>query len=350
MKKSLIALAVLGGFSGTVAAQSQVTLFGVVNLSATYLKNDGFGNRKSLSSSGIAGSRIGFRGVEDLGGGLRAGFWIEGIMTPDDGTAGGQTWTRRSTVSLLGGFGEVRLGRDYTPTFWNYFSFDSFGAFGWGASINVARFFVANGPNTSGQTTFLRSSNSIGYFLPNNLGGIYGQAMVAAGEGAAGKYVGGRIGFARGPFDVAAAYGMQDQDASGSAEYKTFNVGASWNLGFATLMTHFSQEKSELGVVGKERRWVVGAVVPVGQSELRASYVRSDATGGSAAFNSADANQIALGYLYHLSKRTALFAIATHIDNKSGAGFSVITGSSSPGGPTAGGKSNGLAAGIRHFF
>ena len=65
---------------------------------------------------------------------------------------------------------------------------------------------------------------------------------------------------------------------------------------------------------------------------------------------SADANQIALGYVYNLSKRTALYATGSRIDNKGGQAFSTATGSSSPGGPTAGGKSTGLEGGIRHLF
>lgn len=107
MKKSLIALAILGGFSGMAAAQSSVTLFSIIDLGVGYVKNDAFSSRKSMITSGHSGNRLGLRGVEDLGGGLRAGFWIEGATTPDDGTAGGQQWTRRSTVSLLGGLGRV---------------------------------------------------------------------------------------------------------------------------------------------------------------------------------------------------------------------------------------------------
>lgn len=352
MKRSLIALAVLGGFSGLAAAQSTVTLFGIVDLSAKYVKNDGFSNRKSLANSGINTSRLGFRGVEDLGGGLRAGFWIEGGMTADDGTAGGQNWQRRSTASLLGGFGEVRLGRDYTPTFWNYTIFDPFGTNGVGAITNIARFSAANGPGTVSQLTFVRANNSIGYFLPTNIGGIYGQAMAAAGEGAPGRYLGGRIGWAGGPFNVAVAYGEQETNAAGTLEYKTANIAGSWNFGFATLMLQFADQRNDLAVGGdqKERLWLVGAIVPLGQGELRASYGRSDASGGAAGFSSNDANQIAVGYVYNLSKRTALYATGSRIDNKGAQGFSVATGSSSPGGPTAGGKSTGFEGGLRHSF
>ena len=114
MKKSLLALAALTAFTGVASAQSSVTLFGIVDVSMRNVKN-GPTSLKSLSTDGMGSSRLGFRGVEDIGGGLRASFWLEGSLAADTGNANGQNWQRRSTVSLTGGFGEVRLGRDYTP-------------------------------------------------------------------------------------------------------------------------------------------------------------------------------------------------------------------------------------------
>ena len=74
MKKSLLALAVLGAFAGVASAQSSVTLYGTIDLNAKYVKNDGSAKRLSLSQDGINSSQLGFRGIEDLGGGLKAGF------------------------------------------------------------------------------------------------------------------------------------------------------------------------------------------------------------------------------------------------------------------------------------
>ena len=138
MKKSLLALAALTAFTGLASAQSSVTLFGIVDLAARNTKN-GSQSIKSLTSGGNGTSRLGVRGVEDLGGGLRAAFWIEGDLVPDTGNASGMTWTRRSTVGLLGGFGEVRLGRDYTPTFFNHVAFDPFGFIGVSAPLSRGR-------------------------------------------------------------------------------------------------------------------------------------------------------------------------------------------------------------------
>jgi hypothetical protein len=72
------------------------------------------GSHYGLGTSGATTSRLGLRGTEDLGGGLKAGFWLEGEIFGDDGNASGFNFKRRSTVSLSGNFGEVRLGRDLT--------------------------------------------------------------------------------------------------------------------------------------------------------------------------------------------------------------------------------------------
>src|SRR5664279_4579735 len=196
MKKSLLALAVLGAFAGAASAQSSVTLYGTVDLSAKYVKNDGSDKRLSLSQDGINSSQLGFRGIEDLGGGLKAGFTLLGGVNADTGTANSKFWNRRSTLSLYSNMGELRLGRDYTPTFWNETIYDAFGTNGLGSSLNVAQAY--NGT---------RQDNSIGYFLPSNLGGWYGQAMAGAGEGGTtqdkpGRYLGGRRGFTDDPLHV----------------------------------------------------------------------------------------------------------------------------------------------------
>ena len=335
MKKSLLVLAVLGAFTSVATAQSSVTLFGIVDMNLRYTKNDGAGNRKSMGTSGINSERLGFRGVEDLGGGLKAGFHLEGGMTGDDGTAAGQQWRRRSTVSLMGGFGELRLGRDYTPSFWNTTIFDPFGTNGAASSLNVARF--------SGQTTYVRDNNTVGYFLPA-LGGVYGQFQIAPSEGVAGqKYTGGRIGFAAGPVNIAGAVGSQDVDLAGNNKFKTFNIAGSYKIGPANLMAQYNNEKIDTNPEQKEVRILLGTAITMGQGEFRFSWVRSDDK--SVADN--DATQIGIGYVYNLSARTALYGHGANINNKKAARFAIAGGNAAP---TAGGKSTGYEFGLRHSF
>src|SRR5205085_9250952 len=144
MKKTLIALAALAA-AGAASAQSSVTLFGIVDVNYAHYSVDGgtsaygtattSGHVNVLTNSGYNSARLGFRGTEDLGGGVSASFWLEGSLSPDDGNAAGLQFRRRSTVSLAGGWGEIRLGRDYVPTFWNLTVFDPFGTNGVGTVV-----------------------------------------------------------------------------------------------------------------------------------------------------------------------------------------------------------------------
>lgn len=380
MKKSLLALAALTAFAGVASAQSSVTLFGVVDLNARNVKNGSAGSLKTLSTDGLASTRFGVRGVEDLGGGLRAGFWLEAGFGADTAAGasagadasgnrigtGGLVFNRRATLSLLGGFGEVRLGRDYTPTFWNHTIFDPFGTNGVASQTNLITpaagtsgsnttrvlGYTSNGLNSGTSTgTVVRADNSIGYFLPT-MGGLYGQVMIAAGEGFTGaKYVGGRFGYSAGPINVAVAVGRTE--VTSSADLSAVNFGGSWNLGFATLMAQYhSYEADRTGAAGftldrSLKNWLVGAVMPMGASSFKFSYAKSSGE-FSDTVRDGDATQLGLGYQYDLSKRTALYANYSRVKNNNGARFYA----SGSGLLNAGTNftSTGYEFGVRHSF
>ena len=352
MKKSLLALAALTAFAGVASAQSSVTLFGVVDLNARGVDN-GTGSRSTLSQDGNASSRLGFRGVEDLGGGLKAGFWLEAGVNPDIGgtnmiadnallptgtpastAKSSQLFNRRSTLSLMGGFGEIRLGRDYTPTFWNHTVFDPFGTNGVGSQTNL------QGVAGSAAQTLVRANNTIGYFLPS-LGGLYGQAMYAMDEGAnpGNEYVGGRIGYAAGPVNVAAAYA---ETKLPNTNLKAANIGASFNMGFMTLMGQYHEYKYG---GNKQTNMMAGLVVPLGAGNLKFSYGQTEL---KTAAGKPKATQIAAGYVYDLSKRTAVYVHASQVDNDAGLAYTAGSGGKTNG---AGGfKSTGYELGVRHSF
>lgn len=345
MKKSLLALAVLGAFAGAASAQSSVTLFGIVDLSANSIKN-GSQTKKSMDSNQLNSNRLGFRGVEDLGGGMSASFWLEGGMSNDNGSPGGYNFQRRSTVSLSGGFGEIRLGRDYTNTFSNVATFDAYGANGFGnlSNLYVGQPAAAGGVGNStpanvqsGATTAVRADNMIGYFLPGNLGGLYGQVQTSLGEGVdANKQTSVRIGWAGGPINIAVSTGKTDL----ATEYTHNNIAGSWNAGFANFMAQYDTQEAG---AAERVMYLFGVVVPVGQHELKFSYVNSK---GDGPLNGVDADQFALGYIYNLSKRTALYGHYAQIKNKGGAAFVVGAG---PGNATND-KSTGYGVGLRHSF
>lgn len=358
MKKSLLALAALGMFAGAASAQSSVTLFGIVDAGVARLSaktNNGTKNVVGMTNSGLNSSRLGFRGVEDLGGGLRAGFHIEGQLFNDTGTGSSATagydFQRRSTVSLLGNFGEVRLGRDYTPTFSNISAYDPFGTNGVGTSMATSM-LVGLGVANQGNT---RQNNSIGYFLPGNLGGftgnlMYGMAENTSGSRAANRYVGARLGYAAGPLAVTGAVG--DSTAAVQAnDIRYYSVGASYDFGAIKPMGYWAREKTDGGF--RIDSFLVGLSVPLGQGELRASAARYDIK--TTAANRNDWDKYAIGYGYNLSKRTQLYSTFAMVRNKgaqtktvtnNGLAFTLPTGTT-----LAGGKNNsGLEAGIRHSF
>ena len=175
MNKSLFTLATLSAFAAGAYAQSSVTLFGVLDVNAAQIKNGSAGSLKSLSQGALNTSRLGLRGSEDLGGGLSAGFHLEGQVNPDNGTMTSVFWNRRSTVSLIGSWGELRLGRDYNPSSRNTYLFEPY----IGTSVGTVLNFTLAPTATlgSGATTALRTNNAVAYFLPKGLGGLYGVTL-----------------------------------------------------------------------------------------------------------------------------------------------------------------------------
>jgi len=384
MKKSLTALAALT-VTGLACAQSSVTLFGVVDAGVSYQSATsrnaitGITSKQSqwsLANSGYNSSRIGFRGTEDLGGGLAASFWLEAPITNDDGANGIANFNRRSTVSLSGGFGELRLGRDYTATFWNDTVFDPFGTNGSGTNV-----ISTVGASTGiGNSNYTRASNMVAYFLPPNLGGFYGQVQYSLNENvrstdvtgttsssSAGRYVGGRFGYANGPLDVALAAGQNVavDTAALTRKVQTVNLGASYDFGPVKLFGELSnvQNKFDTGLSNTHdsyKGYLIGASVPVGPGLIRASYSAVRYNEGATGLYGEDprVNKLALGYVHNLSKRTALYATIARVSNRNDAAYTgSLTAASTTGYGTTGvgytglpKSSTGYDFGIRHAF
>jgi predicted porin len=342
MKKSLLCAVALAA-AGLANAQSSVTIFGTLDVGIAHLTGDGT-SRTGLSTGSANISRIGFRGVEDLGGGLAASFWLEAGLDVDAGvgkaTGGGLSFNRRSTVSLSSSsLGEVRLGRDDSATFLNTLIFDPFLTNGVGGN----NAFVMQGAP-------IQIGNAVSYFLPPNLGGFYGQVQHVFGETVSvsgvqdnnqGDYNGIRLGYQSGPLNVAGAYAKL-RGATEATNLKIANVGASYDFGVARPTLLWASE--ELGA-SKITAIEAGLVVPIGAGQLRmqaSRYNRSD--------SNADWKKYAIGYGYNLSKRTQIYGTIAHVSNDNGAQRAIaVQGLLSPG-TSLGGSSNGYEVGIRHFF
>ncbi len=383
MKKNTLAALACGALATAVSAQSSVTLFGTIDTGVTYQSAKSVDpatgitsrqSRTSLASSGSDASSLGLRGTEDLGGGLAASFWLEAPLATDDGGSA-LRFTRRSTVSLSGAFGEVRLGRDRTAYSYNDTVFDPFGGYGSGDNLIGA----VSGADAGLDSQYLRASNMVGYFLPANLGGFYGQLQYGAHENVsdsssltgtsdAGRYTGGRFGYASGPLDIAVASGQTTITDNGSLTrtVRRSNLGASYDLGPVKLFGELSNVRDQSQTAAATLRnnyngYLLGATVPVGAGLIRASYgeVRYDEGALAPLYGDAPrARKLALGYVHNLSKRTSLYATVARIDNRNDSAY---TGSLAAAATTGWGSSavgySGLAKsstgydfGIRHAF
>ncbi|MBL8311615.1 MAG: porin [Burkholderiales bacterium] len=335
---------------GVSAQTANVTLFGIVDTNVQRYSASGAASVSRVGTDGLSSSRWGMRGTESLGGGLAASFWLEGAFSGDTGGIGSTNtnnqssgsatglFGRRATVSLSGGFGELRLGRDLTPAFMNLSDFNLYGTNGTG---NAGAMFY---PIFSSQT-HVRASNGISYLTPGNLGGLFVHATYAFGENAGnndGRYASARVGYRNGPLSVAA--GTARATYANGNQTQT-NVGASYNFGVAKLNALWGVNKKDAAGTAKaveNSAFHVGVGVPLGAFEVRAGYTDARVKGGDGA------RQLMGGVMYNLSKRTTLYLDASQVDNK-GAGktFGVSDGLKPV---TAGGKSTGFEAGIRHTF
>ena len=352
MKKSLVALAALAATGAF--AQSSVTLFGILDATIA-VGNGDTSNKTQLTNSGLNSSRLGFRGVEDLGGGLKASFVIEGAVNNDNGTGGtsnlnnqatgagpaaagsqGFTFNRQSIVSLLGSFGEIRLGRDYTPQFWSFSVYDPFGTNGVGTTQALnSSLTSANG----GGFTTIRATNTIAYLSPT-VGGFGVWVQTYFGENAsnaasqAGDGTGIRVAYDNGPLSLAAAFSKTTTGVG--TNVTTTNFGASYDLPFAKLMAFYNTD-SNTGLADL-KSYDVGALVPAGPGTIRFAF--SSADNGTA-----KTDKWAIGYVYNFSKRTALYGTFASLSNSGGAAQS-LNGAVTP----ANGASTGIDLGIRHVF
>lgn len=336
MKKYTVALVLPVLLTGALpaAAQSSFAAFGVVDLALRRVHNDQTQYR--LDGGGLSTSRLGLRGLEDLGEGLRAGFWLEGQINADDGS--GFNWQRRSTVSLISRrWGEIRLGRDKVPSNLNWTSLDPFEDTGLAASSKLAQ-LAGMVPAGGAFNGFSRLSNMVAYIAPAG-SGFFGQVALAAGEGALGnRHLGARVGYDAGPLLVAGSWGQTE--VTPNIDAKAYNFGASYDMALVKLYAMFA--RLDIGPQAQLNAFV-GASAPIGAFVLRATYQRMAGRQGAAG---SKAGMLGLGGEYRLSRRSALYFTYAVIDNQRSARFAVASTSAL----AAGQNSNGADFGLRHRF
>jgi predicted porin len=361
MKRLPLALAI-AGLTGSVLAQSTVTVYGIADSGIASGSGSGAGsaNRTFLTSGANMTSRIGFRGTEDLGGGLSASFNLEAQVFVDSGegqptnisnqpagtgvaTVGtqGLTFARRSTVSLHGGLGEVRLGRDFTAHYRNRVEVDPFG----NAGVGAAQPFVGS----LGGSVSTRASNMIAYFLPSSLGGIYGQVQYYMGENASGAVTSGdgtgqsfRVGYAAGDLNVSFAAAKTSYATTATAgDIDVLNLGIQYKLGPVRLMGGLYRDNAQRTVKITGEGWTLGGIWSVGTGDMKFSISEY----GTDVALKPKTSKLALGYVHNLSKRTALYATLASVTNSGGATTALNQSVTA-----ANASSMGFDLGIRHAF
>jgi predicted porin len=434
MKKSMIAIAALAATSGAFA-QSSVTMYGVAEAvidlgwkRTTDTRKDTF-NAAGVVTTGLATanntekaafrvqdgnsqgtgtSRLGWRGAEDLGGGLKANFNFEMGVRIDDGdtaaglggngggsggSGGNALFGRNAWVGIAGGFGEVRLGRQRLGTY--DFQGDGY-AHGGNGLYEVASTVV---PGIAGQ----RFSNSIKYLSPN-LGGVTAVVTVRAPEGSGTTASGGTINattdtsnkvdwdvgvrYANGPVVVSTGYGKTNKTTgsnngqpgptpanvtnSTSNPTKGFFFSANYDFGVVKPYFNYTKTNATLGSLTQtgpslastsaetiNKAWTMGVRVPFGATTLIAAYAKgkADTTGTTITANAVSSKEardvpqkaFAIGAQYALSKRTMLeanYGLLKRTDTKRTTAVPAGTGTID----VVSFKESALSIGLKHSF
>lgn len=316
-KTNRLALAVLALVGSTAAfAQSSVTLYGRVN---TTVERQESGNVKQTGLFNNS-SRFGFKGTEDLGGGLKAGFQLESGFNSDTGASATTFFGRQSEVNLSGGFGTVRLGRFTAESYYATADYVSMHNHDTGSSSDAFYAYV------------MPDANKIAYRTPT-FGGLTVDAAVALHEqptGRAGKNA----------FDLAANYNLGAL-ALGAGYSKQGDVNQFAGRGLYTFgaFTVGGYVQRDERADGRKRTSLrLAGAYNLGASEFHVNVGRAGEYKG---INDSDATQYTLGYNYNLSKRTKVYGYYTHVNNARNASY--MTG-------TAGADFSSIAVGIRHNF
>jgi len=312
MKKSLIALSVLAAISGAAQAQSNVTIYGLVDM-AFQAESNGAGKKYAIDSGEQSGSRLGFKGTEDLGGGLKAIFDLEaGILADSGASQGGLTFGRQSWVGLTGDFGTVKAGRQYTPQFYFFDAVDPF-------DLGFTSGHAGASTSTGGVFGFLsqsawRVNNSVSY-QTNDISGFSAMALYGAGEVAGSTSSGRSLGvsgqYAAGPVYVGAVYYVQNDANSNALKSELF--GATYDFGVAKGAFGYSKDKKDDGSID-QKGYTFGVTVPVTAADsilATAARLKDDVAGGNS-------TQIAIGATHALSKRTNLYGSLSKVSNDAG--------------------------------
>jgi len=311
MNRTLVVAALSTLISGAALAQSSVTVYGRLNMTLESQDMNGTNVKKENNNS----SRIGFKGSEDLGGGLKAGFVLESGMSPDTGAAGSPFWGRQSEVNLSGGFGTVRLGRFTSEAYFATADYISMHNHDTGTSEDALYGYVG------------RNTNKVAYRAPEFVKGLSIEGAVSAAEGVVGQTR---------SYDFAGNYSLGDlhiglgYEKNGTA--KQMALSGFYQLGSILLGGYVQRDTNAWGSGDRTSFRLSGAYM-LGASEFHLNVGKAGKTSNVA--NSA-ATQFTAAYNYNLSKRTKVYGYWTKVNAERNTGYASDYSS--------------MAAGVRHNF
>ena len=315
MKKIALVAAIAAFAAPAVFAQSSVTLWGRINTTVESQSNNGGDRVVKVENNS---SRLGFKGTEDLGGGLKAQFLLEHGLKSDSGAANGPFWNREAAVQLAGSFGAVKLGRWTNGSYFATADYISNHNHDTGTSSDALYAFDAAWVE----------SNKVGYFTPN-YAGFSAEITAAAGEGGPKRAFDLSANYDMGPLHLGAGYGKQGDNSQ-------FAVRGLYEMGAFTFGAYWQVEDTANKTLAKRNIGRVSAMYVMGASEFHVNYGATEAGGNPVANPRAHgAKQYTLGYNYNLSKRTKVYGFYTAIDTNA---------------PKNSGDFDSIAAGIRHNF
>ncbi|MET0963851.1 MAG: porin [Noviherbaspirillum sp.] len=364
MKKSLLALAVMGAFASLAQAQTSVTLYGSFDAGVRSQQdvNSNGNSRTTMGSTGTYNSnRLGFKGVEDLGGGLNAHFTLESAFNSGTGAADTTRFFGRSAFVGLGGrWGSLDLGRQYTVAYRTVGTYDPFN-YKFTGIIPTSQASISAGT---------RADNDIQY--TGTFGPLTARAEYALSErvggGSAGSHAGLGATWASGPFSIGAAYTARKPDQRTAAQIaanappdfqdnKAWTVGGAYTLGPARVAAGYAKETQDLATGGEadqKNAWLGGSYSLNPALALSAAYYHTKVDAGLASLNSDGKRGLFIvGATYALSKRTNFYAdidYAKYRNGLAGTGSSPSTGQLPLASPSGQDRMLGFSVGVNHLF
>ncbi|MFC5499701.1 porin [Caenimonas terrae] len=354
--RRLPALLTLAAAACAAQAQSSVQLYGIMDAGVQVSDTGapGQGRQYEVGTGNQAGTRLGFRGTEDLGGGLKAVFNLEMGIFNDTGaliTFGEPSnivFGRRSVVGLQSAFGDIMLGRDYTPAWWNIFQTDRF------------RLGMPGTIATSSQVAVTRANNGIFYTSPVLGGGFRGRLAYTLGAESSsprdlGRLAGAQAEYRSGGLLLTAAAQTRTDLVPGSttntARLKERGAGLEYAVGNYTVSAGYwatDPVTATVGAVDRSRAAWLGGTVRLGVGQITAQVTRTTMD----VFGRGTGRAITAGiaYVHSLSKRTSLYAGIGTVRNDANSRLPLNTGTQRVGGTVFDADPRALVVGMRHDF